>query len=231
MKKMFTLIELLVVIAIIAILAAMLLPALSAARERARSSNCTGNLKTIGLYQAMYADANKDFFTPINTYDAPEYPTTDNLLWQQRIMVHVDGEKSSNRSKIFFCPSLDNPRDNAYYNDSSYGMRAYNTEVRYTLNRLNLEDPSAAAYIHDSARFSANTLRGAYIVYNRPDYQSQGTIHIRHGKMFNSLFADGHVNAETKETEAALEFKDYIKYRSNPSYWGPYTNKITFLEN
>jgi prepilin-type N-terminal cleavage/methylation domain-containing protein len=116
----FTLVELLAVIAIIAILAAMLLPALARAKEKARSTQCMTNLRQWGLAYQMYADDNDNFLPrrgqgvqPLFQIDRPAdwfnaLPCYFGLTsFQQMVMNNT--EPAAHSQSIYICPTANDP--------------------------------------------------------------------------------------------------------------------------
>ena len=114
------LVELLVIIAIIAILAAMLLPALAKAREKARSTQCIGNLRQWGLAYGMYADDNDDYLPRrgqgvqvLARIDRPDdwfnaLPVYFGLPTFQE-MVTNNVKPAVHTQSVFICPTADDP--------------------------------------------------------------------------------------------------------------------------
>ena len=206
---LFTLIELLVVIAIIAILAAILLPALTRARDTARKSQCLNQLKQNMVGIIGYAGDYKDWIPSYYQYpyDGPVFGTTN---VEVRWFGFLYGLKYVGNMAVALCPTLlestiaaEKTANNADLRGNlsltqshSYGMRSsLGTWILLTKVRK----PSNVVLLADSTYYmtwkSANqwTHTSQINVDGVPSSVSDRTVHLRHAHTANAAFVDGHV--------------------------------------
>jgi prepilin-type N-terminal cleavage/methylation domain-containing protein len=205
----FSLIELMVVIAIIAILAALLLPVLSAAKQKSWATRCLSNVRQTGLGMKMYANDNRELYPESGTtipWGTNDIPVADGgsgkPSWMQQIISYTA------TTNVYHCPANVNfPTDGQspfnYFNGARAAYVAAGNAFA-SANSQRFQFPTASVLSGDTV-WSTNANPGASIDADKDDYaqccvggaasDNDSTEGWQiHNKGQNILFDDGHAS-------------------------------------
>ncbi len=197
MRKIFTMIELLIVISIIAVLAAMLLPALGKARDRAMAIKCVSNLKNIHLMAVSYLNDNNGRYpyTVLSNIGEPVSNTRYPKTWAQLLDPKSFPYPAAFATGVWRCPKQTSTNFARNYN-ISWELGGVEITLSPRVSLTQIRRPGAVPELVDgTALLPQYAINGWEL---QDDWIAGKVVHWRHQNTANVTYVDGHVGQTTR---------------------------------